>query len=226
MKTSSDYPPPSRSAIRVNQKLKDYIETNIFPQYSLNDSGHQIGHIEYVIRRSLDFAATVPNINFDMVYAVAAYHDIGHHIDAKHHERVSSQIFKTDNRIKEFFAPQELLTIAEAIEDHRSSSDHPPRSVYGKIVTAADKIISIEAILRRTYAYRLCNFHATSLDNIIEESRQHLINKYGRTGYALNENYFPDPEFKRAVDELQRIIYDQAAFRRQYLTANNLQINN
>lgn len=209
----------------IHPCLQNYIETNIFPHYSLNDSGHQIGHIKYVIRRSLNFAATIPDINLDMVYTVAAYHDIGHHINAEQHEQVSSQIFRTDNKIKEFFTSQELLTIAEAIEDHRSSSDHPPRSVYGKIVTAADKNINVEVMLRRTYAYRLRNFPTTNLDNIIEDSRQHLINKYGQTGYALNESYFPDPEFKQAICELQRLIYDQETFRQQYITVNNIKFN-
>lgn len=87
---------PKNLLEKVNPKLRNYVETNIFPEYAKNDWGHQLGHIEYVIRRSLKFASTLPNINYDIAYVVAAFHDIGHHIDAKHHERVSAQIFLAD----------------------------------------------------------------------------------------------------------------------------------
>lgn len=38
----------------------------------------------------------------------------------------------------------------EAVEDHRASSDHEPRSIYGKIVAEADRIIDTDTTLRRT----------------------------------------------------------------------------
>ena len=40
----------------INENLKKYIEEVIFPQYKLNDMGHNIDHIKYVIDRSLKFA--------------------------------------------------------------------------------------------------------------------------------------------------------------------------
>ena len=59
--------------------------------------------IKYVIDRSLKFASKVDNINYDMVYVIAAYHDIGHYIDAKNHEKVSSYILFNDVNLKKFF---------------------------------------------------------------------------------------------------------------------------
>ena len=67
--------------MQINEDLKKYIEENVFPEYSKNEPAHNIEHIKYVIRRSFKFADTVPNINYNMVYTIAAYHDIGHHID-------------------------------------------------------------------------------------------------------------------------------------------------
>ena len=72
--------------MNVDLNLKNYIENNIFPEYQKNEEGHQIDHIKYVINRSFKFASTVPNINCNMVYVIAAYHDFGHHIDAKRHD--------------------------------------------------------------------------------------------------------------------------------------------
>lgn len=44
--------------------------------------------------------------------------------------------------------------MSEAIEDHRASLEYIPRSIYGKIISSADRNTSIEDILKRTYEYR------------------------------------------------------------------------
>ena len=79
--------------MKLNKDLQKYIEENIFPSYSKNDLGHNLDHIKYVINRSLKFANEVKDINYDMVYTIAAYHDIGHFIDAKNHEKISDKLF-------------------------------------------------------------------------------------------------------------------------------------
>ena len=65
----------------INRELKDYIEQQILPIYENNDSGHATEHIQYVVKRSLRFASQFPNINLEMVYVIASFHDIAHHID-------------------------------------------------------------------------------------------------------------------------------------------------
>ena len=86
----------------VNPELKKYIEENIFPEYDKNEPGHGIVHIKYVIERSLKFAESL-DVDVDMVYTIAAFHDIGHHIDYKNHEKVSAEILKDDQKLREFF---------------------------------------------------------------------------------------------------------------------------
>ena len=46
----------------------------------------------------------------------------------------------------------------EAVEDHRASNKHVPRSIYGKIVAEADRIIDPDITLRRTVQYGLSNY--------------------------------------------------------------------
>lgn len=74
-----------------------------------------------------------------MVYVIAAYHDIGHHIDSKNHEVISADIMSKDENLKKFFTDEELIIIKEAIEDHRASSKEDSRTIYGKIVSSADR---------------------------------------------------------------------------------------
>lgn len=72
--------------VGINKQLQEYIENNILPIYKKNDSGHGIEHIEYVIKRSFEFATQFENIDLNMVYVIAAFHDLAHHIDKDNHE--------------------------------------------------------------------------------------------------------------------------------------------
>ena len=137
---------------KINAKIKKYVEEKVFPQYE-EHAGHGIAHINYVIRRSLKFAEEAPEANVNMVYVVAAYHDIGRKIDNEHHEIESAKIFLNDEFMKGFFANEEREIIAEAIEDHRASSKREPRSIYGRIVSSADRSTSVIGVLDRVYDY-------------------------------------------------------------------------
>ena len=69
----------------MNSKLVKYIKKYILPEYSKNDSGHGIKHINYVIDRCFRFAEQFDNIDLDMLFTIAAFHDIAHLIDKKNH---------------------------------------------------------------------------------------------------------------------------------------------
>ena len=113
----------------IRKELKNYIEEEIFKEYEKNEEGHGINHIKYVINRSLEFSKEIKDINTEMVYVIAAYHDIGHHIDKDNHEKVSAEILIKDNNLKKFFTAEELKIMHDAVEDHRASSKTEPRSI-------------------------------------------------------------------------------------------------
>lgn len=206
----------------ITKEIKNYIEKNIFPDYQKNDSGHNIDHIKYVLERSLKFAKTVPDINLDMVYVIAVFHDIGHHIDAKNHEQVSSEILEKDEFIKNHFTKEELKTMVEAVVDHRASLEYIPRSIYGKIVSSADRNTDIDIPLKRTYSYRLEHFPNATLDEIIEESRQHIIDKFGSNGYAKDKIYFEDEDYNNFLKEVELFAEDKELFRKRFIEVNNI----
>ncbi len=193
--------------MKINEDLKKYIEENIFPEYAKNDLGHNIKHIQYVIDRSFKFADTVPNVNYDIVYTVAAYHDIGHHIDSKRHEIVSGEIMSKDENLKRFFSADELKIIKEAIEDHRASADHEPRSIYGKIVSTADRNNTVEACLKRSYTYgRKLNPEATD-DELFDRAYEHLKIKFGENGYA--KFFFKDDVYEKFLKDIRYLLSDK-----------------
>ena len=196
--------------MQINEDLKKYIEENIFPEYSKNEPAHNIEHIKYVISRSFKFADTVPNINYNMVYTIAAYHDIGHHIDSKRHEMISGEIMSKDENLKKFFSKEELNVIKEAIEDHRASSDHEPRSIYGKIVSTADRNNTVESCLRRSYTYGKKLEPNFTDEELFERAYKHLNMKFGENGYA--KFFFKDEEYENFLKDIRELLSDKKRF--------------
>lgn len=207
----------------INEELKKYIEEVIFKSYDKNDDAHNLEHIKYVIKRSYMFASRVPDINLEMVYVIAAYHDIGHYIDAKNHEKVSGEMLLKDQNLRRFFTEEEIKTMSEAVCDHRASSKNEPRSIYGKIVSSADRNVLIDVPLKRTYSYRKVHNQTSTLDEIIEESRLHLLDKYGKEGYATTKMYFEDEDYKRFLDDIALLVSDKEEFKRRFLEVNGLE---
>lgn len=189
---------------KISVKVRKYIETNILPQYE-NLSGHAGGHIAQVIQRSLEFAKQAPGVNLDMVYIIAAYHDLGRLVDNETHNIESAKMMRADKFLKENFSAEEVETMAEAVEDHRASLGREPRSIYGKIVSSADRNSTVESMLERAYDYNKLLHPDYSEDKIIEDVRVHIREKYAPDGYAAKTMYFKDPSFEKMLVEVERI---------------------
>ena len=128
----------------VDKNLKKFIEESILPEYNKNEKAHGIDHINYVIRRSFELIEQNKlDVDSNMVYAIAAYHDIGHHIDPKKHEQVSADIMSKDENLRQFFSDEELVIIKEAIEDHRASSDHDPIDTFMPLLDLAMVTVNV-----------------------------------------------------------------------------------
>ena len=163
---------------KINEELKEYLEKYVFPRYTLNERGHGIEHILNVIDREFELIEENNlDLNNNMVYTIGAYHDIGHHIDAKNHEIVSAELFTQDEKMKKFFDEKEIEIIKEAIEDHRASNSYEARSVYGKLISSADRNTDYISIFVRTYSYNIRHFPSSTNQQLIEEAYKHLKNK-------------------------------------------------
>ena len=207
----------------IREELKKYIEENIFTSYDKNEDGHKLDHIMYVIDRSFMFASRVPDVNLEMVYVIAAYHDIDHYIDAENHEKVSGEMLLKDKNLRKFFSEEEIKTMSEAVCDHRASFKNEPRSIYGKIVSSADRNVLVEIPLKRTYSYRKVHSPNSTLDEIIEESRQHLLDKFGKKGYATTKMYFEDEDYKNFLEDITVLASNEEEFKRRFLEVNGLE---
>ena len=177
----------------MNQQLVEYIESEIIPRYAGFDEAHRVDHARTVIEESLKLAriagqagndkGTVNDINIDMVYAIAAYHDTGLCEGRENHHLVSGRIIREDGTLRRWFTEDQIETMAQAAEDHRASSGHEPRSIYGRIVAEADRIIDGETIVRRTIQFGLSHYPELDRQQHWERMCAHLKEKYDYGGY-------------------------------------------
>ena len=197
---------------KIKLELIKYIEQIVNYHYNLNDKGHGVEHAKYVINRSFEFAYQVESINLEMVYVIAAYHDVAHHIDEKNHETISAKMLMEDKKLKDFFTDEQIKIMSEAVEDHRSSMETEPRSIYGKIVSSADRNTSVEVTLKRCYSYNRRHFSELKESEIIEECRKFLLKKFGINGYARSKMFFDDKEYKKYLDDITDLALDSDKF--------------
>ncbi len=197
----------------IKEELKKYIDTNILPRYNSNIGGHGIEHIYDVINRCDEIIKEFNlDVDKDIIYTIASYHDIGYKQNPDEHEEVSSQIFKSDYNIKKFFDDEQIKVIAEAIVDHRASLEYEPRSIYGKIVSSADREISVDNMLQRSFLYQADKHkdENPTTEQVIEYSYKKLSSKYGKGGYA--KMYYPDKKYLNYLEEMQTLLENKELF--------------
>lgn len=185
-----------------------YIEQEISPRYAGFDKAHRIDHAEKVMEESLQLAQYY-EVDRKMVYAIAAYHDLGLCEGREFHHLASGKILLADARLKEWFTEEQMHTMKEAVEDHRASNKQVPRSIYGKIVAEADRIINPEVTLRRTVQYGLSNYPEMDKEAHYIRFLEHLNEKYAEGGYL--KLWIPQSANARRLAELRALIKDKEA---------------
>lgn len=190
----------------VNPELKNYIENAILPQYETFDKGHNLLHINNVIAESLRLAEQF-DVNKNMVFAIAAYHDIGIARGRDLHHIYSGEALMNDTNLRQWFSTSELETMQQAIEDHRASGKCPPRSIYGAIVAEADREIVPDSVLRRTVQFGLKKYPNEPLEFHLQRAKAHLNEKYAEGGYL--KLYLHSPRNEQGLADLREIIANE-----------------
>lgn len=197
----------------MNAELKQYIEQEIIPRYDHFDKAHQRDHVLMVIQQSLDIASRL-DVDKDMVYAIAAYHDTGLCEGRELHHVVSAQIIKADMQLRRWFTEEQIQTMADAAEDHRASAKQAPRTLYGRIVAEADRFIDPVTIVQRTVQYGLDHYPELGREDQYQRMVTHLKEKYGRNGYL--KLWFPDSPNAARLEQLHQLIENEEELRRLF----------
>lgn len=184
--------------------------------YDRFDAGHGREHVRAVVKEALRLAGFY-DVDADMVYAAAAYHDTGLIVDRKTHHLESGRIIREDRGLRRWFSEQEIEVIAQAAEDHRASSDHEPRSIYGKIIAEADRQIVPESIILRTVQYGLKHYPELDIEGHWLRTCEHMAEKYDEGGYL--KLWIPESRNAEGLARLREIIHDKSRLRAMFEAA-------
>lgn len=195
------------------QTLKEYIESEIIPRYDNFDGAHKRDHVRSVIRQSQELSKYY-DVNPEILYAAAAYHDLGLCEGREKHHLVSGRIIREDKTLLNWFSVEKIEVIAEAAEDHRASNETPPRSIYGKIIAESDRLIDPETVIRRTVQYGFAHYPQMNREQMWERTLTHLQKKYGYGGYL--KLWIPESSNACRLEELRKIIADEKRLRSMF----------
>lgn len=197
----------------VSLDLMEFVEQNILPRYNAFDKAHNLVHASRVIKNSLSLAiATGADIN--MAYVIAAYHDLGLEGPRAIHHLSSGKILMADRRLRRWFSEEQIKIMKEAVEDHRASASHAPRSVYGKIVAEADRDMEPDNVFRRTIEYGLDHYPEKSKEEQWERFLQHMEQKYSSHGYI--KLWLPNSPNEKYLRQIRETISNTKALREAF----------
>lgn len=188
----------------------EYVETTILPRYTQFDKAHNLSHVSKVIKASLELARQM-GAQVNMAYTIAAYHDLGMEGPRAIHHLTSGKILTADKRLLKWFTPAQLKIMKEAVEDHRASAAHAPRSIYGKIVAEADRDMDPETVIRRTIQYGLSHYPEKDKEGHWERFMEHMESKYSTHGYI--KMWIPGSENEKKLNQLREYIAHPEAMR-------------
>ena len=193
--------------------LVEFIETKILPKYADFDRAHNLEHVTRVIRRSLDLVK-ITGADINMVYTIAAYHDVGMSGPRAIHHITGGKILAADNRLKKWFSPEQIKIMKEAIEDHRASASRAPRSLYGKIIAEADRDIDVDTVIRRTIQYGLGNYPELDKEGHWNRFLEHMNSKYSTNGYI--RLWLPKSPNEENLNKLRALIANPPQLRKRF----------
>ena len=197
----------------VSLDLMQFVETNILPKYVDFGRSHGLAHVQRVIERSLKLARQT-GVDMNMAYTVAAYHDIGMSGPRAIHHITGGKILAADQRLRRWFSADQMRVMREAIEDHRASLSHAPRSIYGKIVAEADRDLLPEVVFRRTVQFGLENYPEKTREEHWQRFHEHMLSKYSTHGYITL--WIPNSPNEQYLKQIRATIADVNALKAEF----------
>lgn len=205
----------------VDPKLRSYVEENVFQLWELNDKGHGPIHRTEVIRRIFALNETFHlKLNPNMLFVIASYHDVGKYIDHKKHHLIAAEKFMEDVGMKRFFNDDERVIMKEAMEDHRSSKEDEPRSVYGKLISSADRNTTIEMVFIRSFFVAKDRMPDMNINEYLDYTVNRLRKRYGEEN---PENmFFEDDVYQVFLKDMRNLLSRPDDFKNLYCSINHI----
>ena len=102
--------------------------------------------------------------------------------------------------------------------DHRASNELDPLTIYGRIVSSADRDTNCYDIMRRAFVYNQHKNPERSEDESIQYTYEKIRLKFvGPNAYGAKKMYFENPEFEAMLKEFEVLTADADEFRAKML---------
>lgn len=194
---------------RIQKDLLRYCVYSI----SLNDTAHNLGHVMDVCRlgKRICEEMGLEDRQTLLVYLGCLLHDIGCRYERSQHHLIGYGLVYEllDRYWPNEFDDDELLIIATAVLEHRSSNPNKPTNLISSIVSIADSgAPDFAKYVRRAVQFRMKKGMAKEL--IVEDVHKHLLEKFGVEGYHWRS--YPDigmEMFKAEWDDFSSKLYDE-----------------
>lgn len=222
--------------IGIREDIQKFVFDEIVPKYAGFDPAHKEDHALTVIEQAMllmdrmsvwraaqneETASNWQEVpEREKLFIAAACHDLGLVNGRERHHLDSGIIIRNDPRLRQWFTEEDIETIAQAAEDHRASGKSAPRSIYGKIVAEADRVIDGETIIRRTIQFGFTHYPSLDREAHIKRAVEHLREKYGRGGYL--KLWIPWSDNATRLNALQEMIADDSAVYREIVRIYDL----
>lgn len=197
----------------VNLEIMQFVEQQILPRYTAFGKSHGLTHVQHVINNSLELARSL-GVDVNMSYVIAAYHDLGMAGPRAIHHLTGGKILATDARLRKWFSPQQIVIMKEAVEDHRASTSHTPRSIYGKIVADADRDLNPETVFTRCIEYGFEHYPELDKEEQWQRFCQHMEDKYSVHGYV--RLWIPGSANEKRLKRVRDIIDNKSMLRETF----------
>ena len=112
-----------------------------------------------------------------MAYTIAAYHDLGLNGPKAIHHITGGKILSKDARLLNWFSKEQITTMKEAIEDHRASMAHAPRSIYGCIIAESVRDLTLETVFKDTIAAIRQQYPNATKEEVFRYFKKHITAK-------------------------------------------------
>lgn len=191
---------------------KEFLRHCIY-SISLNDAAHNLGHVRDVCSLAKEICGVLHLGERDtlLVYISCLLHDIGCRYERTQHHLIGYGLtYELLNRFwSNEFNEEEMMTIATAVLEHRSSNPHKPTNLISSIVSVADSgAPDFNKYIRRAIQFRLKKGMEKAC--IVEDVYKHILDKFGIEGYHWKS--YPDigmEFFKKEWDDFSEKMYDE-----------------
>lgn len=158
--------------------------------YKQNDAAHQPDHALVVMAEASDIIAHFPELEKwrKQIMLGCLFHDTHCHVDRDMHHLLGAE------HVREALAPHaqdyglsraDIYLIAQAVLEHRASWKYPRINPVSNAVASADRgYPDLQKYIRRAVQYRYKRMAVINMNTIIDESIDHMVEKFGDGGYA------------------------------------------